>query len=241
MRRVIGLHSCLEVLKVRPRKIRTLYIQKNWKSNSELKKIHSEAKRFSVNCVEQTREQMASWGEGHQGAALIVEESPRFQFSDDKNNSVLIFIDGLQDPRNLGAILRTAWLMGACALCLPLVRNSIRSLTASVCKAAAGGAEHIPVEFLPKPYHWLKQAKKEGYFIYGLDQKKTHRSLWSESFHKKTVLVVGSESKGLRPKTAQMCDLLLKIPQSIDTGSYNLSVAAALGLSQVFRSFKKNP
>ena len=111
IRKVMGLHACKEVLKVRPKKIRAIYVQNNWKKNSELKFIVEQARRFRIDLVEQTKAQMASWGKGNQGASLIVEESPMFKPSS-KNKSVLVFIDGLEDPRNLGSILRTSWLMG---------------------------------------------------------------------------------------------------------------------------------
>ena len=237
VRKVIGLHACLEVLKIRPRKVRAVYIQTNWKQRLDLKNIVEQARRFRIDFFEQTKSQLSSWGAGHQGAALIVEESPRLQEKPPQGKSIFIFIDGLEDPRNLGAVLRSAWLMGAGAVFLP-VKDSIRRMTAVVSKSASGGAEHIPVEFLNRPCQWIRKIKKQGYFVYGLD-KKGPRSLWKEKMEGKIVLAVGSEGRGLKNKTKQLCDVLLSIPQVDSSGSYNLSVAVALALSQINRVSKK--
>ena len=236
IRKVMGAHACLEALKIRPRKVRAVYVQNNWRQRLDLKNIVEQTRRFRVDFFEQTKAQMSSWGEGHQGAALIVEESPRIKVNSRQKNLIFIFIDGLENPRNLGAVLRTAWLMGANAVFLP-AKDSIRRVTAVVSKSASGGAEHIPVEFLPAPYQWIRKVKKQGYFVYGLD-KKGPRPLWKEKMEGKIVLAVGSEGRGLKNKTKQLCDVLLHIPQADSSGSYNLSVATALALSQIGRLFK---
>ena len=231
-RKVIGIHACMEVFRVRPKKIRTLYIQKDWHRNSKLKQIVSQARRFQVHFVEQTKQQMSSWGPGHQGTALIVTEQPQLNLSK-KDSSVLIYIDGLEDPRNLGAVLRTSWLMGVQGVFLP-VRKSVQEVTGFTAKTASGGAEHIPVEFLFRPYDWLKNIKKKGYQLYGLDPKGKY-SVFHESFFDKTVLVIGSEAQGLKAKTKNLCDQLVYIPQKSKTGSYNLSSAVAIGLGQILQ------
>ena len=229
VRKVMGLHSCKETLKVRPKKIRTIYIQNNWKKNAELKFIVEQARRFRIDFIEQTKEQMASWGKGHQGTALIVEEGPVFK-NTKKEKSILIFIDGLEDPRNLGSIIRTAWLMGADGIFLPS-RNSIHQITASVSKSASGGAEHIPVQFLSRPYSWIKKQKDKGYQLYGLDPKGT-LSLWEETFEGKVILTAGAEGRGLRQATKKLCGQLVYIPQKSSSGNYNLSVSIALALTR---------
>lgn len=229
-RKVMGIHACMEVLKARPKKIRTLYVQKNWKNHHQLKWIVNQARRLQIDFLEQTQQQMSSWGQGHQGAALIVLDSPQLSLSR-KGVSVLIYIDGLEDPRNLGAVLRASWLMGVKGVFLP-ARKSIREVTGAAAKIASGGAEYVPVEFLSRPYEWLKNIKKKNYWLYGLDPKGKH-SVFQESFCDKTVLAVGSESQGLKNKTKSLCDRLIYIPQKSCQGSYNLSTAAAIGLGQV--------
>ena len=225
----MGVHSCKETLKTRPKKIRTIYIQKNWKKNAELQFIVEQARRFRIDFIEQTKEQMASWGKGHQGTALIVEESPAFKNSS-KDKSVLIFIDGLEDPRNLGSIIRTSWLMGAGGIFLPS-RNSIHQITAAVSKSASGGAEHVPVQFLSNPKSWIKKQKDKGYQLYGLDPKGTV-SLWEETFNDKIILTAGAESRGLKQTTKKLCDQLIYIPQKSSSGNYNLAVSIALALAR---------
>ena len=234
LRKVMGIHSCMETLKVRPKKIRSIYIQSNWSRSKDLKWIVEQSRRFRIDLIEQTRDQLFSWGENHQGVALVVEESPKVEVSK-LHSAVFIFIDGLEDPRNLGAIIRTSWLMGVHGIFLPDIRNSMHHLSATVCKSASGGAEHVPVEFLQHPYKWMYNMKKEGCWIYGLDAQGTD-SIWKEAFHKKTILVAGSESRGLKKKTKNLCDKTLYIPQKSQTGSYNLSISLALGLTQAFKT-----
>jgi len=227
VRKVIGIHSCKETLKVRPKKIRTIYIQRNWKKNSELKFIVAQARRFRIDFIEQTKEQMASWGKGHQGVALIAEESPVFQPSV-KDKSLLVFIDGLEDPRNRGSIVRTAWLLGVDGIFLS-ARNSIRQITPAVSKSASGGTEHVPIQFLSHPSSWMKRQKDKGYWLYGLDLKGSF-SLLEESFNDKIILIAGSEGKGLRQPTKKLCDRLIYIPQKSSSGNYNVSVSIAVAL-----------
>ncbi|MDE0152160.1 MAG: RNA methyltransferase [Bdellovibrionales bacterium] len=229
IRKVIGIHSCKETLKVRPKKIRTIYIQRHWQKNPELKFIVEQARRFRIDFIEQTKEQMASWGKGHQGTALTVEESPIFK-SSSKEKSILIFIDGLEDPRNLGSIVRTSWLMGADGIFLP-IRNSIQQITPAVSKSASGGTEHIPIQFLSQPVLWMKKQKEKGYWLYGLDPKGSH-SIWKESFNDKIILIAGSEGRGLKQTTKKLCDQLIYIPQKSSSGNYNLSVSLALALAR---------
>ena len=229
-RTVIGIHACLEVLNVRPKKIRSIYLKKDWKKYPQLKWIVEQARRYRIDFFEQTGQQLSSWGEGHQGIALVVEEGPRFQFVD-KEKSVLVYIDGLEDPRNLGAVIRTSWLMGVDGIFLP-AQKSLNTLTAHVSKIASGGAEHIPVETLLRPYKWIQEMKDKGYWVYGLYQK-GEVSIWEEEFNEKVILAVGSEGKGLKQKTKNVCDRLIYIPQKHSHASYNLSVAVALGLGQI--------
>ena len=229
VRKIIGIHSCKETLKVRPKKVRTIYIQRNWEKNPELKFIVEQARRFRIDFIEQTKEQMASWGRGHQGTALIVEESPVFK-SPAKEKSILVFIDGLEDPRNLGSIIRTSWLMGVDGIFLP-IRNSIHQMTATVSKSASGGTEHVPIQFLSSPNAWMKKQKDKGYWLYGLDPKGV-ASLWEESFNDKIILIAGSEGRGLKQTTKKLCDQLIYIPQKSSSGNYNLSVSIALALAR---------
>lgn len=230
IRKVIGVHSCKETLKVRPKKVRAVYIQKNWKKNPELTFIVEQTRRFRIDLVEQTKEQLASWGKGSQGVALVVEESPIFK-STSKSKSVLIFIDGLEDPRNLGSILRTSWLMGVDGIFLP-AKNSIHQITAVVSKSACGGAEHVPVQFLSRPNLWMRQQKEKGYWLYGLDPNSSSTSLWKEKFNDRIILIVGSEGRGLKQTTKKLCDRLIHIPQKSSSGNYNLSISIALALAR---------
>lgn len=236
-RQVMGIHSCLETIKVRPKKIRTLYVQDSWSDNHDLKAIVQQARRYKIHWEEQTRQQLNSFGQGHQGVALTVEESPEWKKSS-TSPITLIYIDGIEDPRNLGAIIRTSWLMGVDALFLP-TRRSIQALTSAVCKTASGGVEHVPVEFISHPLMWLQRMKKKDFWIYGLDPK-AEKTLDSQSFAEKRIFVVGSEGKGVSLSIKKQCDHWVSIPQNNKDASYNLSVAVALGLYQARLPVKKD-
>ena len=157
--------------------------------------------------------------------ALALDKRPRFDEAvTKKEKSLVAFLDGITDPHNLGAILRTAWLLKVDGLFIP--KNRRVDLTPTVCKVASGGAEYVPVEScqFQSQLQWFKN---RGYWIYGLSEKSKH-SFSSQKTASKTVLVVGAEDRGLRSSTKKFCDRQLSLPQSTLEASYNVSVAFAL-------------
>lgn len=234
-RQVIGIHSCLETLKVRPRKVRAIYIQKNWSQNKELKKVIEYARQYKIEVIEKNKSQLHSFGVGHQGVALTVEENPHCDLN---SASTLIYIDRIEDPRNLGSIIRTSWLMGVNGIFLPK-QDSIKNLTSTVNKVASGGVEHVPVEFIDQPKKWFEKMKKHGFWFYSLDSR-SKKTISDISFSDKKIFVLGCEGRGIRPSIKNQCDEHVSIPQVEKTAHYNLSVALSITLYQSFVNSKKD-
>ncbi|HEX4922575.1 MAG TPA: RNA methyltransferase [Bdellovibrionales bacterium] len=158
---------------------------------------------------------------------------PRDRWDSDEKQ-MLMALDGIEDPQNLGAILRTAWLLGVSGVFLPKGRAS--PLTAAACKAASGGAEHVPVEIHSNVAVPLKILKDKGFWVFGLSQHGT-QSLWKTKIPDKLVWIVGGEASGLRSPSSKLCDELISLPQADADASFNASVAAALAIAETRRQW----
>lgn len=145
---------------------------------------------------------------------------------------LLIAVDGLTDPQNLGAIVRSAEALGAHGMVLPQRRNA--GLTGSVAKVAAGALEHLPVARVVNLHRSLETLKEEGYRVIGLAGEGSH-SLEEADLSGPLVVVTGSEAQGLSMLTRRTCDQLVRIPLRGATPSLNASVATALLLYEVAR------
>jgi 23S rRNA (guanosine2251-2'-O)-methyltransferase len=140
---------------------------------------------------------------------------------------LLVVLDGVEDPHNLGAIVRTAHAAGAGAVIIPERRAA--SLTDVVAKAAAGALEHLPVVRVTNVNRALESMKERGYWIYGLDER--GEEVYDQvKFADPTAIVLGGEGKGLHEQVRKHCDLLLRIPMAGKISSLNVSVAAGVVL-----------
>ena len=141
--------------------------------------------------------------------------------------SLVVALDGVEDPHNLGAIVRTAHAAGAGAVVIPERRAA--SLTDVVAKAAAGAIEHIPIVRVTNLNRSLEDFKRRGYWIYGLDEHAPTAYTEAE-YASPAVLVLGGEGKGLHEQVRKHCDLLVRIPMAGHIPSLNVSVAAGVFL-----------
>jgi 23S rRNA (guanosine2251-2'-O)-methyltransferase len=140
---------------------------------------------------------------------------------------LLVVLDGVEDPHNLGAIIRTAHAAGAGAVVVPDRRAA--GLTETVAKAAAGALEHLPVVRVGNINQTLADLKKRGFWIYGLDER--GGQLYSEiEYAEPTVFVLGGEGHGLHDLVKKHCDVLVRIPMAGVIGSLNVSVASGVVL-----------
>jgi 23S rRNA (guanosine2251-2'-O)-methyltransferase len=231
---VTGIHSCEEVFKVRPRAIQEVWLREKYDDSQQLRALFESAKHFGVRVSEKPTGTLDKVGSGHQGIALVVSQSPELDWEKLKSleHATILILDGIEDPHNLGSILRTSWLTGVSAIFIPADRAV--GLTPSVCKVASGGAEHIPVESFPNLASALQKLKEIGFWIYGLSEK-GERKPWDFKLGGKVAWVIGSEGSGMRITTERACDELVRIPQVATGSSYNAAVAAAMALTETCR------
>ncbi len=147
-------------------------------------------------------------------------------------DALLVALDQVQDPRNLGAICRSAEAAGATGVVVPARRSA--PVTAAVCKAAAGAVEHLEVARVTNLADWLARAKDAGAWIYGADAAATSGHTETD-LTGKVVIVLGSERSGLRRRVARSCDGLIAIPVRGRVGSLNVAAAAAVILFEAVR------
>jgi 23S rRNA (guanosine2251-2'-O)-methyltransferase len=235
---VIGNHAIKEVLAVRPKAIRGVWLKQGWESSSELRELQEALKGLGTK-IELKPESILDRFGGHQGAAVFLKEAPELDRASllAKSHSRLVLLDGIEDPHNLGAILRTSWLMGVDGILIPQDRSV--GLSPSVHKVACGGAEHVPVEICGNFANPLEELKKQGFWVFGLSHK-SKKSLFDFKMPEKIIWAVGAEDKGLRITTERLCDELVSIPQLSASASYNASVAAAIALTETFRQHQKS-
>jgi 23S rRNA (guanosine2251-2'-O)-methyltransferase len=138
---------------------------------------------------------------------------------------LLVALDQVQDPQNLGAIARSAECAGASGLVIPERRSA--EVTPAVCKASAGAVEHLPVAKIRNLADFLADAKAAGMWCYGADVDGTV-AYDAVDFDGSVVLVLGSEGRGLRPRVAGACDALVSIPRHGRVQSLSVSAAAAV-------------
>jgi len=170
----------------------------------------------------------------HQG---VVAEVDPYPYADprgllDRADGLLIALDQVQDPRNLGAVCRSAEAAGAAGVVIPSRRAA--AVTAVTAKASAGAVEHLPVARVTNLADWLGVAKEAGAWVYGA-QSGAHAPYTSADLTGKVVLVLGSEGGGLRRRVAESCDLLVSIPIRGRVKSLNVSAAAAVLLFEAAR------
>ena len=161
----------------------------------------------------------------HQGVCADAAPYPYADAADllGDEDTLVVCLDQIQDPRNLGAICRVAECAGAAGVVIPERRSA--EVTAVACKASAGAVEHLPVARVRNIADWLGEAKGAGAWVYGASADGIPYS--DPDYRGKVVLVLGSEGRGLRPRVASLCDELVALPILGRIDSLNVSAAAA--------------
>jgi 23S rRNA (guanosine2251-2'-O)-methyltransferase len=172
--------------------------------------------------------------EDHQGFAAEVDPYP---YADAAalaagERPLLVALDEITDPHNLGAIARSALCAGADGLILPRHRSA--SVTAAVCRASAGAVEHLPVATVPNLADWLVRSRRPGLWSFATDADAGDRHVDAD-LADGAILVIGSEGRGIRPRVRAACDAAVRIPIEGPVGSLNASVAAAVLLFEARR------
>lgn len=238
VRQVIGIHSCREVLSVRPEQVIRVWLKRGWELSQELLEFGQWAEQHRRPLEVRSQDSLDKVGSGNQGICLFVKGKPELNWEalDEDRPQIVMVLDGIEDPHNLGAVMRTAWLMGVEALIVPELRSV--HMTPTVAKVASGAAEHVPLIIENQFPQLLSGLKEKGFWVYGLAAGGS-QSLWSTEFSKKVVWVLGSESKGIRTSVEKACDELVHIPQVEAKASYNASVAAAIAIAETCRQVKR--
>lgn len=169
----------------------------------------------------------------HQG---VVAEVDPYPYADPRailrEGSLVVALDQVQDPRNLGAVCRSAEFAGAAGVVIPERRSA--EVTAATCKASAGAVEHLAVARVRNLADWLAEAKEAGFWIWGADAE-AEAAPWDVDLAGSTVIVLGGEGKGIRPRVAAACDGLVALPGRGRVESLNVSAAAAALLFEAVR------
>lgn len=163
----------------------------------------------------------------HQGVVALGASTRYTDIDAVAGGELVVVLDGVEDPHNLGAIIRTAHAAGAAGVVIPERRAA--GVTDVVAKAAAGALEHLPVARVTNVNRALESLKERGFWIYGLDERGTEAYDRVE-YSAPTALVLGGEGAGLREHTRKHCDLLVRIPMAGKISSLNVSVAAGIVL-----------
>lgn len=238
-RAVIGIHAVKEAIRVSD--ISTVWLRQGWKDSHELKQLEQLAHAKKIKIEERAVGELNKIAESHQGIVAFVTSVPEFDWNALKKEERerLIFLDGVEDPHNLGAVMRTAWLLGVKGVFIPDIRATGLSPAAS--KVAQGATEHVPLVEGSLTEN-LEEAKQRGFWTFGLSHRAS-KSIYELQLPEKVVWVLGSEASGIRKPIERACDELVAIPQLQSDASFNVSVAAAIALGETFRQHQgaENP
>jgi 23S rRNA (guanosine2251-2'-O)-methyltransferase len=199
----------------------------------------AKAKGTVIDEVDTYRLNQITHGANHQGIAAQIAPYAYIELADlierakaTTPEPVIVIADGITDPHNLGAIIRTAEAFGAQGLVIPQRRAA--GITSTVMKVAAGALEHFPVARVVNLTRALEDLKQAEFWIYGTASG-TGKPLHSIEWKGAIGLVIGSEGEGLSLLTQRSCDVLVTIPLAGKTPSLNASVAAAISLYEIYR------
>jgi 23S rRNA (guanosine2251-2'-O)-methyltransferase len=228
MRLTMGIHPVREALRAR-RPLDRVIIAKG-SAGPRVQEIVELCRDGSVPVRFEPREMLdrTSKGVSHQGVIAFGAVHGYVELDEvTAAAQLLVVLDGVEDPHNLGAIVRTAHAAGADAVVIPERRSA--PLTETVDRAAAGALEYLPVARITNVSQTLEKLKELGFWIYGLDERGSE--IYNElSYTKPTVLVLGGEGKGLHEGVKKHCDVLVRIPMAGEVASLNVSVAAGVVL-----------
>lgn len=223
-----GIHPVREALRAQ-KPLEKIVVAKGV-SGPRIQEIVDLSRTYSIPLRFEARELLdrAAKGVPHQGVIAFGAVHEYVELSHViENASCLVVLDGVEDPHNLGAIIRTAHAAGASAVVVPERRSA--PLTETVGRAAAGALEYIPIARVTNVTQTLERLKEKGFWIYGLDERGSE--LYDEvKYAAPTVLVLGGEGKGLHQGVQKHCDILVRIPMAGGVSSLNVSVAAGVVL-----------
>jgi 23S rRNA (guanosine2251-2'-O)-methyltransferase len=238
MHYLYGINAVTEALKARGRAFEWVGMAKE-RHDLRLQRLIEECRKIGipVRFVQRTELDRMAGNAAHQGV-VAVTSAKQYNDLDDVvaskrgQYSLIVVLDGVEDPHNLGAILRTADAAGANGVVIPERRAA--SVTGTVTKASAGASEHLPIAKVTNIARTVEELKDRNIWTVGLDQRgpQTYDAL---DYKMDCALVLGAEGKGLHDLVKKKCDFLVSIPMLGKVASLNVSVAAGVVLYEIVR------
>ncbi len=237
---IYGFHSITSLIRIDPLSIKEIFIDEyrtDGRVSDLMKLIEIHKIKYHLSNKDRLDGFVAS--QKHQGVvAKIYEVKDKYVTIEDivevdKSGPLLLLIlDGIEDPHNLGACFRVADAMGVSAIVCP--KDNAVGLNATVRKVASGGAESVPFVVVTNLSRTIRYLKDNGIFIYGTDDT-SDKSLNQINFNGSIALIMGSEGKGMRRLTKDLCDDIFSIPMLGNVESLNVSVASGICLYEINR------
>ena len=242
---LFGINAIHETLIAAPQSVREILVREN-SNHGRLQALVLEARRRGLPVGFRTARELdqLSQGQRHQGVVAIVESYayPEFEkllqrIGDANLSEWILILDGIVDPRNFGALLRTAEAAGVRHVVIPKDRSV--EVTPLVVKASAGAAHYLSIYKVTNLRRALQDLKQAGYWIVGLavDAKE---SLYQRTYPEKLAIVLGSEASGVRPINLRECDFHVSIPMLGKVASVNVGVAGAVFLFELVRQQRQS-
>ncbi|MCQ4347599.1 23S rRNA (guanosine(2251)-2'-O)-methyltransferase RlmB [Pseudomonas stutzeri] len=243
--RVYGVHAVEALLRHHPRRVKQLWLAEG-RQDPRVQALLQLAGDARVPVGQRERRELDEWAEGvHQG--VVAEVSPSQVWGENyleellaRGDSVplLLVLDGVTDPHNLGACLRTADAAGVQAVIVP--RDKSATLNATVRKVACGAAEVVPLVAVTNLARTLEKLQQQGLWVVGTAGEAT-QEIYDLDLSGPTVLVMGAEGKGMRRLTRERCDYLARLPMGGSVSSLNVSVATGVCLFEAVRQRRPAP
>lgn len=234
---VYGINAVGEALKADAGRIERLCVARGQK-NPRIQEIIDLGRASGIALSFEDKAWLDRKAEGgrHQGVLCCLAEAPTVGVEEVLAQAhapgLVVLLDGVEDPHNLGAILRSAEVAGADGVLVPQRRSA--GLNATAVKSSAGAAAHLKVARIHNTAQIIELLKKNGYWAIGLDAD-SNLPIWKADFSVPTALVLGGEGSGLHRLVKEKCDLLASIPVRGKVSSHNVSVAAGIALYEVIR------
>jgi len=237
---VEGRNTVYEVLRG-PRKVKLVYIDRSISKNIRLKQISNLAKDKSVHIKLVDRNFLNKIGTQHQGVIAITSPYKYFSLSSLLNeirnkNPVIVLLDGIKDPQNFGAILRTCQAFSVDGVVIPDRRSA--KITSSVCRASSGACEHLRIAKVVNLNKTVEKLKEKGFWVIGTSDR-ADISINRMEILCPLAIAMGSEQKGIGRLLLSNCDLVVKIKTSGKIPSLNVSVATGIILHEVMKKLKR--
>lgn len=235
-----GLQVVETVLQGKPADVQRIFIQQDSK-NKRLQQLEQQARKAGVNVQSVARERLEKMlpGVKHQGVIAecvpsnLLDEGDLDTLLDSAGSApLLLVLDGVQDPQNLGACLRSAEAAGVAAVILP--KDRAADLTATARRAACGAAELVPIVRVVNLARCLRHLKDRGVWLAGT-MDTANATIHQQDLTGPLALVMGGEGDGMRRLTAELCDYQLSIPMAGHVSSLNVSVATGICLFEIVR------